>query len=574
MNFGTIKLAGDAWVITCEPHVRTKLKRWLPEVSQRASDVIRISNNPENCRDLLCFIQRYPMKVDNKKALKKGADRHIEQESLINSLLEHRRPPDQFDLAVPARDYQLVAASLSAVRGGLLLADEVGLGKTASSILPMTKPENLPALVVTLSHLPSQWVEELAKFAPSLKVHVLKSGKPYDLIPKKSKNHNPAVDEEPRLPDVIICNYHKLHGWAETLGGLVRYVVFDEAHELRHPDSNKYGAAQYIAKMAQLRLGLSATPLFNFGGEMFNILDILLPGLLGTKSEFQREWCSHDEKKIADTKAFGNYLRREGIMLRRTRQDVGRELPPVSKIAQSVDCDLDAFEKVKGSAIELAKIILAAQQQNKGDKFQASREFNILMRQATGVAKAPFVAEFVRLLLQSQEKVVLYGWHRDVYAIWMEALAEFKPVLYTGSETPSQKEESKNAFVNGDSRVIIISLRAGAGLDGLQTVCNTVVFGELDWSPGVHEQCVGRLWRDGVFGQVMAYYLISNGGSDPEMSSVLGVKLSQIQGIRDPNRDLLAELEIDTGNVRRLAESCLAQFNVKLEAEDEEEMLV
>jgi SNF2 family DNA or RNA helicase len=150
----------------------------------------------------------------------------------------------------------------------------------------------------------------------------------------------------------------------------------------------------------------------------------------------------------------------------------------------------------------------------------------------------------------------------------MKALAEFKPVLYTGSESPTQKDAAKKAFVEGDSRVIIISLRAGAGLNGLQEVCNTAVFGEFDWSPGVHEQCTGRVWRDGVMGQVMAYYLMSEEGSDPEIASVLGIKLSQIQGIRDPDADIIEELEVEAGNVKRLAESYLARCGTRESVEE------
>ncbi len=70
-----------------------------------------------------------------------------------------------------------------------------------------------------------------------------------------------------------------------------------------------------------------------------------------------------------------------------------------------------------------------------------------MMRQATGIAKAPYVAEFVRMLVESGESVMLYGWHRDVYNIWLERLAEFNPVMYTGTEGPAAKERSKQAFL-------------------------------------------------------------------------------------------------------------------------------
>lgn len=564
MIYGHIIKEANRWAITCEAHVRTKIKRIFPEVSQYASETIHLSDNEENCRDLLWLIDRYPMVVEPLNYMQERASFHLEQENLVSNLLQFKQPPENFELAIPPREYQSLAATLLHVKKGLLVADDVGLGKTVTSICAMAKRENLPVLVVTLTHLPSQWKAEINAFAPELNVHILKSGQPYDLVPKRRKKQGDLF-EQPRLPDVIISNYHKLNGWADLLGEIICYVVFDEIQELRRDESNKYAAAKHIASKATLRIGLSATPIYNYGAEFFNVIDVLRPGVLGTKAEFVREWCDSDQKLIKDPRAFGDYLRREGIMLRRTRADVGRELPPINKIPQYVECDKNALDKIKGSAVELAKTILAAQQNYRGEKLMATEEFNILMRQATGIAKAPYVAEFVRLLLESGEKVVLYGWHREVYALWLELLADHKPCLYTGSESPKQKDQAKEAFISGDCRLLIISLRSGAGLDGLQDHCSTVVFGELDWSPGVHEQCVGRVARDGQSNPVMAYYLISDSGSDPIIADVLGVKRGQIEGVRDPNVELVEKLEVGPGNLKRLAQAYLEQVGIKTE---------
>jgi hypothetical protein len=119
------------------------------------------------------------------------------------------------------------------------------------------------------------------------------------------------------------------------------------------------------------------------------------------------------------------------------------------------------INKLKGKAIELAKLVLKQTQDFKGQKMQAAREFDLRMRQATGIAKAPYVAEFVKLLHQeSDQKIVLYGWHREVYEIWLERLKDLKPMLYTASESAAQGAAAKQAFLNGDCQVLIISNRA------------------------------------------------------------------------------------------------------------------
>ncbi|MNR71256.1 hypothetical protein D3C71_18710 [compost metagenome] len=560
MKFGTITYKSakskGSWVIDCERHVRNKLKRFFASVDPWSTGPVQLSDTAENCRDLLWFLERYPMDVPALARLRKSAQAHQSMEEKVAQLLAAAMPPGEFDLALPPREYQKTAATLCELKGGLLLGDKVGLGKSVSAICPMASG-HLPALVVTLPHLQKQWQEYLAKFAPQLKTHILKTGKPYDLVGKRrSKN-----GEAPRLPDVIICNYHKLAGWADTLTGLVTYFVADEVQELRRRDSQKYQAAKQIAEGARLRMGLSATPIYNYGIEFYNVIDVLMPDCLGTYDEFTREWCR--DKLIVDPQAFGDYLRREGLMLVRTRKDVGRELPPVNKFVQPVDIDLAALEQVQSTAVNLANIILKANQSFRNEKMQAAGEFNMLLRQATGVAKAKHVAEFVRMLLESEEKVLLFGWHHEVYSIWKEQLKEFKPVMYTGLESSKQKEDSKRAFIDGDSRVLIVSVRAGAGLDGLQEVCRTAVIGELDWSPSVHEQNIGRLDRDpesGVLdelGPVFAYFLVANDGSDPVIADVLGLKRQQLDGVRHKDGDLVEALQIDPDHIKKLATAYL-----------------
>lgn len=570
MNVGSLSFADGYMRIACEPHVRNLLRRVFPQVSQRAGEEIMLSLNPVNARDLLWFTQRYPLNIGRKelKRLKSLSNDHEEAETAVNALLNSIRPPEDFELAQPAREYQCVAANVLMIKGGLLLGDDVGLGKTVSAICAMTRKAHLPALVVTLTHLPEQWASEIHRFAPELSVHILKTGQPYSLLPKAKKSEQNTLFEveAPRMPDVLICNYSKLHGWKDVLAGVVKLVVFDECQDLRLADSNKYAAAHFIASKAALRLGLSATPIYGLGAQFHTVMQVLLPGCLGTRDEFLREYCDGGEQ-IKDPKAFGAYVRREGIMLRRTRKEVGRELPPCSNFVQDIEIDGNVMDRVQGPAMDLAKIILSQQQNHRSEKFLAAKQFDMLLRQATGIAKAPYVAEFVRMVLASEQKVILYGWHREVYRIWLEMLAEFNPVLYSGTESSKQKREAKEKFLNDpECRLMILSLRSGAGLDKLQHVCNVCIYGELDWAPGVHIQCTGRIWRDGQTEGSMAYYLLSDQGSDPVMADLLGIKKGQLEGVIDPDADIVEDLAVEAGHVKRLAQAYLETLGIAVTA--------
>jgi len=569
-KFGTVTLVESLgkkqWAITCEPHVRVRMKRIFEKIPKGAHDTLTLSDTVEHASELLWFLDRYPMKVTPKAYLKQRAAAHKERASEIERVLAAGYTPPEFaGMALPPREYQRIAAALALRTGRLLIADDLGLGKTCSAICTLEDPSNLPALVVTMTHLPKQWEREIARFLPNLRCHILTKGTPYTL--------DGGADEGGQLvlpgragsafPDVLISNYHKLGGWAEAIAGRVRSVIFDEVQELRIPGSGKYTAATHIASEAKLRVGLSATPVYNMGGEIHAVIDVLAPGELGDRSEFEREWCKGDQfgghrgAPVKDPKALGYYLREQGLMIRRTRRDVGRELPALQHIVHEVECDQKAIEAVSASVAELARIILAKGGADPFQKLRASEEFSNQLRQATGVAKAPYVAAFVKMILETGEPIVLAGWHREVYAVWLDLLKDHNPVMFTGSESPVAKERAKQAFVSGQSKLLIMSLRSGAGLDGLQSVCRTVVVGELDWSPKVHDQLIGRVYRDGQKEPCVAYFPVADSGSDPVVLDVLGLKAAQAHGINDPDAPLVTESTADPERVKRLAEDFL-----------------
>lgn len=576
-TYGRAVLKKGEWHIEAEPHVMMRLKRVFGRLRGKTPKTTRLRDSLDVCRDLAWFCERFPLEVEPAGYLEERATDHRQRAEDVARLFSGRLEPRAFEMALPPRPYQQIAANALLIRRRLLLADDVGLGKTVSAITALTEPTTRPALVVTLAHLPKQWEREIHRFAPSLRTHVLRKGTPYDLGRVRAKSGDGQRQLFSDFPDVLISTYHKLAGWADALGGVVKTIVFDEVQELRtgitaRNPPRKYEGAKQIADAAEYRLGLTATPIYNYGGEFFSVLDVLDPGAVGTAGEFFTEWCSdsYDRRtaRIKEPKVFGAYLRDEGVMLRRTRAEVGRELPPCSTAIHHVDADEDGLKKVQGGAAELAQLILRA---GGGgfEKMRAAEELNVMLRQATGIAKAPYVAAFVKLLVESGEPVVLYGWHREVYRIWQDQLKDLNPVLYTGSESAAAKQRNVDAFVAGESDVIIVSLRAGAGLDGLQHRARTVVFGELDWSPGVMEQCTGRVFRDGQKDPVMAYMLLADTGSDPIVADILGLKKAQIQGVRDPNVDLLEELQIDPGHIKRLASGYLEQIGAAVPSGEE-----
>lgn len=569
---GTVALdrKTKTWLITTEPHVMTRLKRIFPRVSPSAQGTAPLADNAANGVELLWFLERFPheMRADDRAYLEARAGQHRERQTIVEQVLAAGYAPPTFQMLKPARGYQALAIDLNLKSGALLIADDLGLGKTVQGIGLLSDPRTLPALIVCPTHLPTHWERKIAEFlGERVLVHLLDKGTPYDLVKRCG-----------RVPDVIISNYHKLSGWAQTLAECgIKTVIADEAQHFRHPGTQKYEAMLYLRDRTEFRCFLSATPIFNYGGEIHAVMTALRDDCLGLHEEFTREWCGGfggPKAKVEDTAALNAHLVREGLMVRRRRAEVGRELPALTNVVQVVDVgEGAALAAEEASIAELAEVLLA--DGGTGiDKMQAARDVDLKLRQATGIDKAPFAAKFIRMLVAEGQQVVAFAWHRRVYEILLELLGpgqledgeeleDLRPLLFTGSETARKKDEAREKFISGECRVLLMSLRSGEGVDGLQDVCSTTVHVELDWSPQVHGQNIGRVHRDGQTKPVFAYTLVSEEGSDPVIADVLGVKAGQFEGLFNPSATLVEATQATPDRVKQLAASYLATRRAK-----------
>jgi SNF2 family DNA or RNA helicase len=547
-TYGRLALVneGSEWELSgIEPHVAIRLKHLFPRVPKQSVGPFRFPMDQMHCADLDWFASRYPMAMTpaDEAALRGGRLEFESQQAELERILlpgyvagkVNGIRNDQV-----LRNYQAQAVELVRHRRELLLGDEGGLGKTftAGAFLASEKGA-IPAAVVCDPHMQKQWRDKLMGFT-TLTVHVIKKASPYDLPPA----------------DVYVFRISQILGWVDVFNtGYFKAVVYDEPQSLRTGTSTSKGvAAKVLSEKALYRLGCTATPIYNYGVEMWNVMQFIAPMVLGSYEDFCREWVDN-YGKIRDPKALGTYLREQHVMLRRLKADVGLELPKVSRIIEYVDYDAKTVQSIEELALRLA---IRASSGTFVERGQAARELDMLVRQATGLSKAKAVAQFVRLMVEAGEPVLLVGWHRAVYEIWLSELKDLKPAMYTGSETAGQKDRERLRFMNGETDVLIMSLRSGAGVDELQHRCSVVVIGELDWSPGIHQQIIWRIDREGQKNPVTAFFLVSEEGSDPPIMDVLGIKASEAHHIVDPHIGVQV-VEDDMTNVQRLVERYLTK---------------
>lgn len=379
-------------IVSAQPHVCIKLKALFTGFHKYEKPPFIFIDAPENCNNLHWFMQRYPLEIsDNDLArMKRGKNKFINKINELEAIATPDYVPTKlsFKNGKSARNYQLQHRDLFWKCKRLLNVDDIGLGKTLEAIITCDA-HTLPALVAVQTHMPQQYKGAIEEYT-DLRVHIIKGTTPYNLPPA----------------DIYISKYSCLAGWINFFQTkFYKMAVFDEVQELRHDGTGKYEAAMELSINAEYAGGYSATPIYNFGDEMYNILNAINPGCLGDRESFLREW-TNDGRTIKDTAAFGTYLRENFLMLRRTREEVGRELPPVNILVQTVAHDDDEVKNAQALARELAIKVTSGSFVERG---QAARELDMLVRHNTGVAKARGVAEFVKIILENNEPVILAG---------------------------------------------------------------------------------------------------------------------------------------------------------------------
>lgn len=554
ITYGTVDYdpKADSFIVNAHPAALEMAKRLFPGSTRKDAVVFKCTRRAAG--DLNLLLLRYPMDVrcpDRYEQLRVEAVHHaIRREN--NQHSAPITPPATFTGTLIA-PYQPEGVGFMVRNQRCLLADDMGTGKTIQSLAAACAADAFPLLVVCPPSLTIQWMRQAGVFLK------LPGGSMFG--GDKSNGRHICRILRGNMPKpmaykpVTICHYLQLQHWRDWLRSQkFKAVIFDEIQELRHATTSKYSAASILAGEVDYVWGLSGTPIYNYGAEIWAIMNILDFHCLGSDESFSREWCvGYGQKIVKDPAVLGDYLRTEGLMLRRRKEDVQSSLPPVRRVVTAIEKNDDVYRRMVEKAVQLSRKYEHIKAFT--EKGQARREIDQIERQATGIAKAPFVAAFVKTLLEADEKVLVYAHHHAVHNEIATALKDFGPVIITGQQTQGEKEAAIKAFADGKTPVVLLSLRASAGIDGLQGRGTCVVFAELDWSPAVHAQCEARLHRIGFNGEsLLCYYLVSDSGSDEVMQEALGLKLGQFvqlmgdKGETDADRDAAlkqAERHID-----------------------------
>ena len=545
-TFGTLEYAIDkysgswTWKITGVRAVMM-ISKLIPELwyGNGPNEVI-IPDNEKNVKQISLILERYPLEILSKsvwqrklraKIIKKPIK--IKTEKLSKAVAGKQFRGKLLNFQKMGLDFLLKSS------GNALLADDMGLGKTVQTLAYIaSEKQSLPALIVAPLVTLTNWQREIERF-----------------MKKKSKNGRIVENDVPTITsirsgkrneipysDFYLINYELLHKRQDDLAKLkIRTLVCDEVQHLRSKTTQKYKAVKTLAsvKSMKYRVGLSGTPIYNHGSEIWPIVDILKPGLLGNFKEFCEYFCYQDEKGkaivVPNKRDSLRYVLQRDVMLRRKKSDVLKELKDKVRYKETIDADETYYKN------ELNKIWSKLEEEQKN----AETEFNKLAsyqraiqseRQAAGVAKLHHVIDFVKNIMEIEESVVVFCHHKYIHKLLHESLQEFKPSSIIGGQNDQIRQDNIDRFQNGDTKLMVAGLRAGSMGINL-TRAKYVIFAELDWTPAIHRQAEDRLHRIGQKNTVFAYYLIGKRTLDEHVANILVDKSYEIDAIMDQNND-------------------------------------
>jgi superfamily II DNA or RNA helicase len=416
------------------------------------------------------------------------------------------------------RDYQREGAAwmlrLAQWAPGCVLADDMGLGKTVQTAAVLKARAALgPALIVAPASVSSNWVAELERFVPSLRIRWF--------------NEDRALATSSLGPgDVVVISYGLLSREAPLFRERAwATVVLDEAQYVKNLAAQRREAAGALAR--GFTIALTGTPLENNLGELFSIVDLAFPGLLGEESIFRERFRKPIETRrdVGRLAALSRII--EPFLLRRTRKAVLAELPAREEITERVE--LSPEEQRRYLALRRACELQFARRKRDKKEMPAGLRIELLaaltrLRQmacdvslvdptfegaSTKIARA---VEIARELAAEGNRALVFSQFTQFLAKVRAALEEAGlRVAYLTGETPtSRRREIVERFQEGQHDVFCVSLLAGG--TGLNlTRASYVIHLDPWWNPAAEEQATSRAHRMGQTEPVTVIRLVSRG---------------------------------------------------------------
>ena len=455
---------------------------------------------------------------------------------------------------------ETVRKVLKQFRGRVLLADEVGLGKTVEA--GMVLKEYLlrgiidSVLVLVPASLVGQWREELeTKFDISCATTqdaLLRSD------PGRFWNHKYLI--------ASLALARRSEHAARLIGRSFDLVIVDEAHHLRDRSSQSYKLVDALNK--RFLLLLSATPVQNDLTELYNVLTLLKPGIFKTLKEFRAAYMTPGKPRQPANPERLRALMRDA-MVRNTRAVVALKLPRRHAVTIRVDGaegERAAYQELAtaartlaaegsvGSRLALQHLLgaagsspaaAAAAIRRFADRHSDAPRWYALAQRWASVANSGKGAALLELLRRNpEEKKLVFVHYRETLAHIANLLARegLAFARFEGDLSGPDKDAAVAAF--RESVPVLLCTESGGEGRNIQ-FCNTLINFDVPWNPMAIEQRIGRIDRIGQQREVFVFNLVTRDTLEERILQLLDQKISMFELVVGEVGAILGGLEDD-----------------------------
>ena len=478
-------------------------------------------------------------------------------EDLFNQLLRGEPAPLPVGLKAQLRPYQQRGfewlAQNARIGFGSLLADDMGLGKTLQVITLLLHQKECgqldqhKALVVAPTSLLTNWRKELQRFAPSLTVQIYHG----HLRHLASDRH-----------DVVLTSYGLVRSDNSTLGKPHwRTLVIDEAQNIKNPGSQQTKSIKKLK--ADIRIGLSGTPVENRLREYWSLFDFTNKGYLGTQKRFHDDFATPIEKD-RDQNSLQTFRKMTApFILRRLKTDknIISDLP--EKIESNRYCSLNAQQaSLYQSTVDTIMEELQASEDDFGRKGTVFKLLNALKQicntpaqflnheqcEPSDSGKLATFLEIVKEALETGEKTLVFTQYASMGELLVKSVQQQlgeSALFLHGGLSRNKRDKMVDAFQNDPlSRIFILSLKAGG--TGLNlTAASQVIHYDLWWNPAVEAQATDRAYRIGQKRSVQVHRLITENTFEEKIDEMIQSKKELAQLTVSSGEQWISELSND-----------------------------
>ncbi|HWH08200.1 MAG TPA: SNF2-related protein [Candidatus Thermoplasmatota archaeon] len=336
-------------------------------------------------------------------------------------------------------------------------------------------------------------------------------------------------------------------------------VILDEAHYVKNKEAERTKAVHDSLISIPRRLLLSGTPAMNRVDEVRKQLEFIHPGEWGNEHWFRRRFVQPLEQGTPEVRMQVLSRLREyfqGVMLRRQKADVLKDLPPKHVIVNQVKLPPMWRQEYNEEAARLRDHINTHRETAFGDDYGTTRGHIMTLRQLASNGKGEAAEAYVRRILEVKgEKIVVFAYYLQHLETLEKSLAEFNPVVVHGGVNDKARDNAVQTFQHDPTCRIFLGQITAAGTALTLTAARHAIFVDLDWNPANHEQAGDRIHRIGQTREVFLHYLVAGGTIDEDIVKMLQEKSTTTAALLDADEQSagLLQQRRESRNIARLA---------------------